>query len=88
MPRRAFKKMWEDLQSSGRWEGVVKNMRTDTGYYWVYAIISGVYKEGKLVEYKSLRKPISNEQKIEFQKKYDQMRNIDKDNIRTVVYKD
>jgi aerotaxis receptor len=88
MPRRAFKKMWEDLQSSGRWEGVVKNMRKDTGYYWVYAIISGVYKEGKLVEYKSLRKPISNEQKIEFQKKYDQMRNIDKDNIRTVVYKD
>lgn len=88
MPKRVFKQMWEALQSTGRWEGVVKNMRKDTGYYWVHAIISEVYKQGELIEYKSLRKPIFKEQKVLYQKKYDQMRNIDKDNIRTVVYND
>lgn len=86
MPKRVFKQMWEDLKQNRKWEGVVKNMRKDTGYYWVYASISGVYKDGKLVEYKSMRKPITSEQKLKFQKKYDQMRNIDKDNIRTIAY--
>lgn len=88
MPKQVFKKMWEDLARDGRWEGVVKNMRKDTGYYWVHATISGVYKDGELIEYKSLRKPISREQKLQFQRKYDQMRNIDKDNIRTISYND
>ncbi len=86
MPKRVFKQMWEKLKNGQKWEGVIKNMRKDTGYYWVHAIVSGMYKDDKLVEYKSIRTPITKAQKIEFQKKYDQMRNIDKENIRTVLY--
>ena len=86
MPKRAFKDMWNKLQNQQQWVGVVKNLRKDTGYYWVHATISGVYKDDKLVEYKSIRVPISYEDKLKYQKLYDKYRNIDKDNIRRVVY--
>ena len=86
MPKSVFAKMWEDLKTVGKWQGIVKNMRKDEGFYWVHAIISGVYKDGELVEYKSLRSPIDSQTKVSCQRKYDEMRNIDKDNIRTIVY--
>ena len=86
MPKRAFEDMWKRLQTDGRWDGIVKNLRKDKGFYWVHATISGVYKDNQLVEYKSIRTPISNELKLKYQKLYDDMRNIDKDNVRTIVY--
>jgi len=86
MPKRVFKQMWEKLQKGEKWEGVIKNLRKDHGFYWVHAIISGVYKDGKLVEYKSIRTPIDYETKLKYQKLYDQYKQIDKDNIRKVVY--
>ncbi len=86
MPKRVFKDMWNKLQNQQQWTGVVKNLRKDTGYYWVHATISGVYKEDKLVEYKSIRVPISYEDRLKYQKIYDQYRNIDKENIRRVIY--
>ncbi|WP_320034681.1 PAS domain-containing protein [Halarcobacter sp.] len=86
MPKRVFKQMWEKLQRKEKWEGVVKNLRKDTGFYWVHATISGVYKDDKLVEYKSIRIPISHTEKIKFQRLYDSYRNIDKENIRKIIY--
>ena len=86
MPKRVFKDMWKKLQTDGRWDGIVKNLRKDKGFYWVHATINGVYKDSKLVEYKSMRVPISNELKLKSQKLYDEMRNIDKENIRTIIY--
>lgn len=86
MPKRVFKNLWETIKEEKRWQGVVKNLRKDKGFYWVHATISGVYKDNELIEYKSIRTPIDNEQKIQFQKLYDEYRNIDKDNIRRVVY--
>jgi len=86
MPKRAFKGMWDKLKSGKKWEGVVKNLRKDTGFYWVHATISGVYKNGELVEFKSIRTPIDYETKLKYQKLYDEYRNIDKENIRKVIY--
>jgi aerotaxis receptor len=74
MPKEVFRQLWESLKKTGKWEGYVKNLRKDNGYYWVYAIINGVYKDGKLVEYKSLRKPISLEEKIKAQIRYDKIK--------------
>ena len=88
MPSSVFRDMWDKLLHGNKWSGYVKNLRKDTGYYWVYANISGVFKDNKLVEYKSIRTPISNENKLKYQKRYDEMRNIDKERIRTVVYTD
>ena len=86
MPKRVFENMWETLIRGDKWEGVVKNLRKDSGFYWVHATISGVYKDSKLIEYKSIRTPISFETKLKYQKLYDEYRNLDKDNIRRVVY--
>ncbi len=86
MPKSVFADLWKKLQRDGKWEGVVKNLRKDKGYYWVYANISGVYKDDMLVEYKSIRTPISFEAKLKAQKNYDSIRNCEGENIRKVVY--
>ncbi len=86
MPKAAFKDLWEVIKSGRKWRGFVKNMRKDSGYYWVYAQISGVYKDDKLVEFKSIRTPISFEDKVKYQKLYDDMRNSANENKRIVTY--
>ncbi len=87
MPREAFRDLWQTLQEKKQWIGIVKNMRKDKGFYWVKAIVSGVYKKGELVEYKSLRTPIDYETKLHYQKLYDTMRKENNELQRTVVYK-
>lgn len=86
MPKRAFQDMWTKLKEGNKWEGVVKNLRKDKGFYWVHATISGVYKNDELVEYKSIRVPIDYATKLKYQKLYDEYRNLDKENIRKVIY--
>jgi len=86
MPKRTFKDIWNTLQNKKQWKGVVKNLRKDSGYYWVHATISGVYKDEKLVEYKSLRTPISFEEKCKYQKLYDEYRKTDNENTRQITY--
>ena len=86
MPKRVFQEMWDLVKKGKKWNGKVKNLRKDGGFYWVDATISGVYKDGELVEFKSIRTPINYEQKLQAQKMYDEIREIDKDNIRTISY--
>ena len=86
MPSAAFQDLWETVKSGKQWVGIVKNMRKDKGFYWVKAIVSGVYKNGELVEYKSLRTPISYETKLKYQKLYDKMRAENNERVRKVIY--
>jgi len=86
MPKRVYKDMWTKLKEGNKWEGIVKNLRKDKGFYWVHATISGVYKNDELVEYKSIRVPIDYVTKLKYQKLYDEYRNLDKENIRKVIY--
>jgi aerotaxis receptor len=74
MPASLFADLWKSLKSSGAWSGNVKNLRKDGGYYWVHAQISGVYKEDQLIEYKSLRTPISLQDALSTQNRYDALR--------------
>jgi PAS domain S-box-containing protein len=86
MPKVIFKELWEELEKNGKWKGIVKNLRKDDGFYWVYAEISGVYKDGKLVEYKSIRTPISFENKKIYQLKYDEIKKNSNDTTRRIIY--
>ncbi|MDA3946346.1 MAG: PAS domain-containing protein [Helicobacteraceae bacterium] len=86
MPSAVFKELWETIKARKQWSGIVKNLRKDRGFYWVKAIVSGVYKDGVLVEYKSLRTPISHEEKLEAQKLYDKMRTENGEKIRKIIY--
>jgi len=85
MPKSVFKNLWQTLKKEKFWKGYIKNIRKDGGYYWVYAEISGVYKEGKLVEYKSMRTPIDDETEALYQKKYDALMKNEENSIRAVV---
>jgi PAS domain S-box-containing protein len=86
MPKAIFKELWKDLETKGSWNGVVKNKRKDEGFYWVYAEVSGVYKNGSLVEYKSIRTPISFDEKVQYQLKYDEMKKNAQESLRKVIY--
>jgi len=86
MPKATFSDLWDSLQKKKQWIGVVKNLRKDRGFYWVEAIVSGVYKNRELIGYKSLRTPISYEEKYKYQKLYDKMRQDNGEKIRKVIY--
>ena len=86
MPSSIFKELWYDLQTKGKWSGFVKNLRKDSGFYWVYAEISGVLKDNKLVEYKSIRTPICFEDKKKYQLLYDEIKIKNNEKIRKITY--
>jgi aerotaxis receptor len=55
MPREAFADLWKSLQAGRPWQGVVKNRRSDGGFYWVLANASPVREHGRVVGYQSIR---------------------------------
>ena len=86
MPKSIFKELWNDLKTKGSWQGIVKNLRKDEGFYWVYAEISQVLKNGILVEYKSIRTPISFDEKIKHQLFYDEIKKQNNEPTRKIIY--
>ncbi len=56
MPAFAFKELWDTVSVGGRWQGYVKNLRKDGGYYWVKATVIPNIRDGKIVSYTSIRR--------------------------------
>ncbi len=88
MPKSAFADLWNKIKSGKEWQGYVKNLRKDRGYYWVFARVSAVYKDGEVVAYKSVREPISDEKKRQMQDLYDKLRSEEENSSRVVLYID
>jgi len=86
MPQSIFENLWQTLHKGESWEGYVKNIRKDMGYYWVFARVSPLMKGGKVIEYKSVREPISLEEKKEMQNLYDKKREQEEGVTRVVLY--
>jgi PAS domain S-box-containing protein len=86
MPKAIFKELWNDLKIKGSWSGIIKNIRKDQGFYWVYAEVSGVFKNGVLIEYKSIRTPITFENKVKYQLRYDRIREDSNEPTRRIIY--
>ncbi len=86
MPKSVFKELWDTIKAGKNWSGYVKNVRKNRGFYWVYAEVSGVYKDGKLVEYKSMRSWVPKEKRIKMQRLYDKMRLEEGDSVRALCY--
>lgn len=58
MPKEAFQKMWETIQSGQIWHGLVKNLRKDGQFYWVETeILPAKDKSGKIIAYVAARRP-------------------------------
>ena len=62
MPPIAFQDLWDDIQRGRPWTGIVKNRCKNGDYYWVEANASPVFKNGKIVEYLSVRAKPTREQ--------------------------
>jgi len=59
MPKVAFQEVWDTIQSGKEWTGIVKNLRKDGRYYWVYSHISPIVVEGEITGYTAARRPAS-----------------------------
>ncbi len=70
MPKIVFAEMWDSLQTTGRWEGYVKNLRKDGGFYWVHADVFVNRRGGEVVGYTSSRRSASREEIELYENKY------------------
>ncbi len=60
MPKAAFKELWDTIQEGKEWSGLVKNLRKDGKYYWVYSHIAPVFDtNGSITGYTAARRPAS-----------------------------
>lgn len=56
MPPAAFKDLWDTVGRGEKWQGIVKNLRKDGGFYWVKATVIPNVRNGKVVGYTSVRR--------------------------------
>jgi len=56
MPPAAFQDLWDTIQKGNKWQGFVKNLRKDGGYYWVKATVIPNVRDGKVMGYTSVRR--------------------------------
>jgi PAS domain S-box-containing protein len=62
MPPEAFEDLWKTAKAGTPWVGLVKNRCKNGDYYWVKATVTPVMKDGKVVEYMSVRTKPSTQQ--------------------------
>ncbi len=74
MPAEAFADLWCDLKAGRPWRGLVKNRRSDGGYYWVVANASPVREHGRIVGYQSVRSRPSREEVMAAEAAYARIR--------------
>ena len=59
MPKVAFKEVWDTIQDKKEWTGIIKNLRSDGKYYWVYSHISPIVIDDEVTGYTAARRPAS-----------------------------
>ncbi|MBN2768539.1 MAG: PAS domain S-box protein [Campylobacterales bacterium] len=57
MPKAAFCDLWDHMQAGKEWTGIIKNLRKDGKYYWVYSHVSPIIENGNVVGYSAARRP-------------------------------
>ncbi|MCP4432886.1 MAG: PAS domain-containing protein [Gammaproteobacteria bacterium] len=62
MPPAAFQDLWDTMKRGEPWNGIVKNRCKNGDHYWVEANATPVFKDGKIIEYMSVRKTPSRDQ--------------------------
>lgn len=55
MPALAFEQMWATIKSGKSWMGLVKNRCKNGDFYWVNAYVSPVMRQGRIIEFQSVR---------------------------------
>lgn len=73
MPSVAFKDLWDTVQRGEKWQGYVKNLRKDGGFYWVRATVIPNIRNNEVVGYTSVRRKPSRQKVEECAKLYPTM---------------
>jgi aerotaxis receptor len=55
MPPEAFSDLWSNVRAGKSWMGMVKNRCKNGDHYWVSAFVTPISRNGKVVEYQSVR---------------------------------
>ncbi|MCO6058240.1 methyl-accepting chemotaxis protein [Pseudomonas sp. MOB-449] len=74
MPPAAFAHLWATLKSGRSWMGLVKNRCKNGDHYWVSAYVTPVLREGRVVEYQSVRTRPEAEQVAAAERLYAELR--------------
>jgi len=61
VPEAVFDDLWRSLKAGRSWRAVVKNRASNGDHYWVDANVSPSWRDGELIGYVSVRKPVSDE---------------------------
>lgn len=56
MPPAAFKDLWDTVLKGQTWQGHVKNLRKDGGFYWVKATVIPNIRKGQVMGFTSVRR--------------------------------
>lgn len=73
MPAAAFLDLWTSVKKEKPWKGIVKNRVKNGDFYWVYAQVTPVKRNGVVTEYMSVRRVPSREQINEAEKAYSEL---------------
>ena len=65
MPNSLFKNLWDTIIHDRAWEGEIKNLQKDGGFYWVKAHIAPDFKNGVKIGYTAVRQDITDKKAIE-----------------------
>jgi len=77
MPKKTFENLWKKIKSNQTWNGEVKNLKKDGGYYWVEASISTKFNDnGEAIGYTAIRQDITDKKRIEELSVKDPMTNL------------
>ena len=55
MPTEAFADLWSSVRGGSSWMGMVKNRCKNGDHYWVSAFVTPISRNGRVVEYQSVR---------------------------------
>lgn len=70
MPKEAFADLWSTIRAGRSWRGLVKNRCKNGDFYWVDAYVTPIFKDGKVIEYQSVRTLPSEEAKVRAEQEY------------------
>uniref|UniRef100_UPI00289D3155 PAS domain-containing protein n=1 Tax=Stutzerimonas balearica TaxID=74829 RepID=UPI00289D3155 len=62
MPPEAFADLWSCVRAGRSWMGMVKNRCKNGDHYWVSAFVTPISRDGRVVEYQSVRTKLRPEQ--------------------------
>jgi len=57
MPKTTYQELWDTIKAGNEWTGIVKNLRKDGRYYWVYSHVSPIIIDNTIVGYTASRRP-------------------------------